>query len=297
MSNTGDAGVEVAESGGEYTLLGRVRALTPGLRRSERKVAELVLASPHALVDSPIAQVAQRAGVSEPTVVRFCRSLGYPGFQRFKLALARSLAVGVPYVLEGVSQDEPTEDLAAKVLDRHIATLLQARNHIAAAPLEAAIDRLAQAERIELYGHGASGVVAQDAQQKLMRLGIPVTAYCDAHVHGIAASVLGAGAVVIAISHTGRSQDLLASVATARERGAAVIAITAPGSPLAERATVTLFADVQEDTDTFMPMASRLAHLAILDILALGLALRQGPGLQGALRRGKRALRDKRLPE
>lgn len=196
-----------------------------------------------------------------------------------------------------MSQDEPTEDLAAKVLDRHIATLLQARNHIAAAPLEAAIGHLARAGRIERCGHGAAGIVAQDARQKLMRLGVPVTAYSDGHVHGIAASLLGPGAVVIAISHTGRSQDLLASVATARERGATVIAITAPGSPLAERATVALFADVQEDTATYRPMASRLAHLAILDILALGLALRRGPALQGELRRGKRALRAKRWPD
>lgn len=295
MSEAHDAD-RPAASGDDYTLLGRIRALTPSLRRSERKVAELVLASPHALVDSPIASVAGRAGVSEPTVVRFCRSLGYPGFQRFKLALARSLAVGVPYVLEGVTPEESTEDLAAKVLDRHIATLMQARNHVAAARLEQAVDLLAGASRVEFYGHGASGIVAQDAQHKFFRLGLPAVAYVDPHVHAMAATVLPADAVVVAISHTGRSRDLLDSVDLARQRGVAVIAITAAGSPLAGRCSVALYADVQEDTDLYTPMASRLVHLALLDVLSVALALRRGPALLEQLERTKRRLQEKRLP-
>lgn len=280
---------------GDYTLLSRIRAMAPRLRRSEHKVAELVLASPHALVNAPIASVARRAGVSEPTVIRFCRTLGYGGFQRFKLELARSLAAGVPYVLEGVRADEPTEDLAAKIIDRHIATLMQTRNHLSAAHLERAIDLLAGASRVEFYGHGASGIVAQDAQHKFFRLGLPAVAYVDPHVHSMAATVLPADAVVVAISHTGRSRDLLESVALARQRGVAVIAITAAGSPLAERCTVALFADVHEDTDVYTPMASRMVHLALLDILSVGLALRRGPELLEQLERTKHKLKEKRL--
>jgi len=280
---------------GGYTLLSRIRAMAPRLRRSEHKVAELVLASPNALVNAPIARVAERAGVSGPTVIRFCRTLGYGGFQQFKLELARSLAAGVPYVLEGVQADEPTEDLAAKIIDRHIATLVQARNHFSAAHLERAVDLLAAASRVEFYGHGASGIVAQDAQHKFFRLGLPTVAYVDPHVHTMAAAVLPADAVVVAISHTGRTRDLLESVALARQRGAAVIAVTAAGSPLAERCSVALYADVHEDTDVYTPMASRLVHLALLDVLSVGLALRRGPGLPERLERTKRELKEKRL--
>lgn len=277
------------------TLLNHIRALLPGLRRSESKVAELVLAQPHAVVNAPIAEVACRAGVSEPTVIRFCRSLGYSGFQRFKLELARSLATGVPYVLQGVSANESTEDLSAKIIDRSIATLVQVRNHLNTARLDDAVDILGRASRIEFYGHGASGIVAQDAQHKFFRLGVPTVAYSDPHVHSMSASILPPDAAVVAISHTGRSLDILRSVDLALESRASVIGITAAGSPLANRCTVTLFADVHEDTDVYTPMTSRIAHLAILDVLSVAVALRRGPELLRQLERTKEKLRDKRM--
>lgn len=277
------------------TLLNRIRALVPGLRRSEAKVAELVLAQPHAVVNAPIADVAHRAGVSEPTVIRFCRSVGYAGFQRFKLELARSLATGVPFVLQGVSPDESTEDLSAKIVERSIATLVQVRNHLNTALVDQAVDHLEQASRIEFYGHGASGIVAQDAQHKFFRLGTPTVAYSDPHVHSMSAAILPPDAVVVAVSHTGRSIDILRSVDLALESGATVIGITAAGSPLAERCSVSLFAEIQEDTDVYTPMTSRIAHLAILDVLSVALALRRGPKLLHQLERTKAKLRDKRL--
>ncbi|MGD8430934.1 MAG: SIS domain-containing protein, partial [Ectothiorhodospiraceae bacterium] len=151
------------------------------------------------------------------------------------------------------------------------------------------------ASRIEFYGHGASGVVAMDAQHKFFRLGVPTVAYSDPHVHSMSASILPADAAVVAISHTGRSLDLLDSVELAREAGARVVGITAAGSPLAERCDVALFADVHEDTDIYTPMTSRIAHLAILDVLSVGVALRKGPELLELLERTKNKLRDKRM--
>lgn len=276
------------------TLLSRIGAMESQLRRSERKVAELVLSRPHSVVSAPIAAVAERADVSEPTVIRFCRTMGYAGFQQFKLELARSLASGVPYVLHGVTPDESTEDLTAKVIERSIATLVQVRNHLSTASLDTAIGLLADAARIEFYGHGASGIVAEDAQHKFFRLGVPTVAYRDPHVHSMSAAVLPTDAVVVAISHTGRTLDLIHSVELALESGASVIGITAAGSPLAERCTVSLFADVHEDTDIYTPMTSRIAHLAILDVLSIGVALRRGPELLHQLERTKAKLRDKR---
>jgi len=278
-----------------HDALQAIEEAYPSLSPAGRRVADRVLREPDSVPRTTLAALARDCGVSEPTVIRFCRTLGYGGFQQFKLELARSLAAGVPYVLEGVQADEPTEDLAAKIIDRHIATLVQARNHFSAAHLERAVDLLAAASRVEFYGHGASGIVAQDAQHKFFRLGLPTVAYVDPHVHTMAAAVLPADAVVVAISHTGRTRDLLESVALARQRGAAVIAVTAAGSPLAERCSVALYADVHEDTDVYTPMASRLVHLALLDVLSVGLALRRGPGLPERLERTKRELKEKRL--
>lgn len=282
-------------AGNGSALLERIRTLAPGLRRSERKVANLVLSRPHAVVNAAIATVAEQAEVSDPTVIRFCRTLGYAGFQQFKLELARSLATGVPYVLQGVQPDEPTDELATKIVERAIATLVQMRNHLNARPMEQAIELLNSAHRIEFYGHGASGIVAADAQHKFFRLGVPTVAYSDPHVHSMSAATLTTDAVVVAISHTGRSRDLLQSAKLALDNGAHVIGITAAGTPLAQQSTVALYADVQEDTDIYTPMTSRIAHLTIIDILAVGLALKRGPEAQQQLEHTKTELRDKRL--
>ncbi len=279
-------------------LLEQVRALLPELSPSERKVAMHTLARPHAVMDQAIGVIAAAANVSEPTVVRFCKRLGYRGVQGFKMALARSLATGLPPTPMGVDSDEPLEELAAKVMDRQIAALIHTRNQLPHDRLETAIDLLAGASRIELFGHGASGLVAQDAQHKFFRLGMPVAAYTDPHNHAISATVTPPDAVIIAISHTGRSGDLLQSLRVARDRGVPVIGITAPGTPLARLANVTLNAEVDEDTDIYTPMLSRLAHLALLDVLAVGVALRGGSRTQTRLAKIKQTLNQRReIPE
>ena len=292
MSKTGpDAHAPHPES---TPLLDRIRALMPELSPSERKVAMHILARPHAVMDQAIGIIAGSAGVSEPTVVRFCKRLGYRGVQGFKLALARSLASGLPPAPMGVGSDEPLEELAAKVMDRQIATLIHTRNQLPHDRLETAIDLLAGASRIELFGHGASGLVAQDAQHKFFRLGMPVAAYTDPHNHAIAATVTPEEAVIIAISHTGRSTDLLQSLHVARQRGVPVIGISAPATPLSNLADVSLNAEVDEDTDIYTPMLSRLAHLALLDVLAVGVALRGGSITQARLARIKQTLNQRR---
>ncbi|WP_229381948.1 MurR/RpiR family transcriptional regulator [Spiribacter sp. 2438] len=272
-------------------LLTRIEQIRPSLPPSEQKVADRILAQPHTVIDQSVARLSAQSGVSEPTVVRFCQRLGHKGIQAFKLALARSLATDHrPTGPLGDTGDEPLEALAAKVMDRQIAALIQTRNHLDHNTLEHAIDWLAQASRIELYGHGASGAVAEDARHKFFRLGMPVAAYTDPHNHAISATVIPPDAVIIAISHTGRSQDLLSSVATATRRGVPVIAITAPGTPLAAQARLCLHADVNEDIDIYAPMLSRLAHLALLDVLAVGVALRGGAATRRQLAQIKASL-------
>lgn len=279
------------------TLLSRIRMARPDLRRSEQKVADFVLARPSEVVNSSITVLANRTQVSEPTIIRFCRALKCGGFQDFKLRLAGSLARGVPYVYTGVDAADSTADVGNKVFDRSIATLIEVRNHLDPLAFERAIELLEGAKRIEFYGHGASGIVAADAQHKFFRLGTAAVAYSDPHIHSMSAATLGPGCVVVAISHTGRSVDLLHSVDIALEAGADVIAITAWNSPLAQASTVALFADVAEDTDCYTPMMSRITHLVMVDVLAVGVALRRGPELVEQLEYMKRNLLDKRMAE
>ena len=173
--------------------------------------------------------------------------------------------------------------------------LVEVREALDAETVGHAIDILAAAQRIEFYGVGASGVVAMDAQQKFFRLGLPTVAYTDPHMQLMSATTLRAGDVVVAVSHTGRTKDVLESVITAKDTGAHVIAVTSPDSPLSHAASLTLPVATAEDTDLYTPMMSRLAHLAVIDVLATGIALKGGREVAENLRRLKRQLQIKRL--
>jgi RpiR family transcriptional regulator, carbohydrate utilization regulator len=281
----------------QSSLLARIAASLAELRKSERAVAEWVLAQPNGVLQLSIAELAQRVGVSQPTVARFAAALGFSGYKEFKLRLAQSLASGVPFVHQDVGPDDALELVAPKVFDRTVGALINVRNHLDAAQLARAVRILARARRIECYGVGNSGIVALDAQHKLFRFGIPAVAYTDTHTMAMAATVLKRGDAVIAVSASGRTTDMLGSVEIALESGAEVIAITAGGSPLARLASVALYADVPEDPDIYAPMISRLAHLAIIDVLCVGMALSLGPALVKRLERAKQTLRDKRIEQ
>lgn len=277
-------------------LLSQVKAIREQLRPSERKLADYIVDAPREVLDLSMTEVAQRAGVSQPTIARFCHALGFSGFREFKIRLAQAVAADLPpAVYRDVRPDEPVPGVAAKVLDRTIGALLQVRNNLSADALAEAIALLSHARRIEFYGAGGSGIAAQDMQHKFFRLGMPSVAYADPHTFLMSAALLGAGDVVVAISNTGRTRDIVDAVRTALDHGAKVIAITHGTSPLARLATVGLHANVDEDTDIFSPMTSRTSHLAIGDILAVGVALQRGPELTEKLADAKEIISRRRL--
>ncbi|RQH00683.1 MurR/RpiR family transcriptional regulator [Paraburkholderia dinghuensis] len=277
-------------------LLSQVKAMREQLRPSERKLADYIVDAPREVLDLSMTDVAQRAGVSQPTIARFCRALGFSGFREFKIRLAQAVAADLPpAVYRDVRPDEPVPGVAAKVLDRTIGALLQVRNNLSADALADAIKLLSRARRIEFYGAGGSGIAAQDMQHKFFRLGMPSVAYADPQTFLMSAALLGSGDVVVAISNTGRTRDIVDAARTALERGAKVIAITHATSPLARLATVGLHANVDEDTDVFSPMTSRTSHLAIGDILAVGVALQCGPELTEKLADAKEIISRRRL--
>lgn len=267
------------------------------LRRSETRVAEAVMRDPATSVHRTLAELAAEAGVSEPTVVRFCRAVGFRGFRDFQITLAQALAAQSGFNDVAMTKIDPQQDLIGSVLSNHLGTLIAVRDALDGDSIARAVDILADARRIEFFGLGASGIVAIDAQQKFFRLGRPTVAYTDPHMQLMSATTLRAGDVVVAISHTGRTKDILESVVTAKDAGAQVVAITSPESPLSFAASVTLPVATAEDTDLYTPMMSRLAHLAVVDILATGLAVRGGAEVADNLRRLKRHLQLKRLPK
>ena len=292
-------------------MLERIRASIPALPPAEQRVAKLLLADPRSFATLPVVELAERSHVSKPTVVRFCRSVGYDGLADFKLKLAGSVNEGVPYVHRSVDDDDKAGDIVVKVIDNAVAAMLRYRNAAAGQSVERAIQALAQAgrggHRIEFYGVGNSGIVALDAQHKFFRLGVTSAAISDGHVQVMSTTMLGRGDCVVIISNSGRSRDLLDVAEIARKKGATVIIITASGSPLALTAKsavahganqILLAADHPEDADRYSPMVSRLLHLLIIDILTTGVALRLGSAnLRPMLQEVKKALRQRRYAE
>jgi len=280
-------------------MLDRVKASLPSLAPAEQRVAQLVLDDPRAFARQPVTVLAERAGVSKPTVVRFCRSMGYDGLSDFKLKLAGTVSEGVPFIHRSVDADDKTGDVLLKVVDNAVAALLKYRNSASVQALDRAVDALAAAcrerRRVEFYGAGNSGIVAQDAQHKFFRFGVHAIAYSDGHMQVMGASVLGPGDCVLAISNSGRTRDLMDACDIARRRGATTIAVTASDSPLAAACRIHLAADHPEGYDRYSPMASRLLHLLIIDVLATAVALRLGSQqLQPLLQEMKNNLRTKR---
>ena len=282
-------------------MLDRIRASVPALPPAEQRVAKVLLADPRAFASLPVSELAERAHVSKPTVVRFCRSVGYDGLADFKLKLAGSVNEGVPFVHRAVDEDDKPADIIVKVIDNAVSALLKYRNDAASHAFERAIEALANAgrnnHRIDFYGVGNSGIVAQDAQHKFFRLGVNSVAYSDGHVQVMAATMLGPGDCAVIFSNSGRSRDLLDAAEIARKRGATTIVVTSSGSPLAQQGHILLAADHPEDYDRYSPMVSRLLHLVIIDILTTAVALRMPGELRPMLQEIKRNLRAKRYAQ
>jgi RpiR family carbohydrate utilization transcriptional regulator len=280
-------------------MLDRIKASLPSLAPAEQRVGKLCLADPRAFAKLPVSELADRAHVSKPTVVRFCRSVGYDGLSDFKLKLAGTVNEGVPFIHRSVDTDDKTGDVMVKVIDNTVAAFLKYRNDASTMAIEKAVlalvDAYSAGKQIQFFGVGNSGIVAQDAQHKFFRLGINTTAYSDGHMQVMSASILGPGDCVIVISNSGRTRDLMDACDIARKNGATTIVITASGSPLASAGHIHLSADHPEGFDKYSPMVSRLLHLMIIDILATCVALRIGSNkLQPLLREMKHNLRNKR---
>ncbi|MGC6386948.1 MurR/RpiR family transcriptional regulator [Ewingella sp. S1.OA.A_B6] len=265
------------------------------LSKSERKVAEAILASPQTAIHCSIATLAHMAGVSEPTVNRFCRRLDTKGFPDFKLHLAQSLANGTPYVNRNVEENDGADAYTSKIFESTMATLDQVKNTLDISAINRAVDLLTQAKKISFFGLGASAAVAHDAMNKFFRFNIPVVYFDDIVMQRMSCMNCTEGDVVVLISHTGRTKSLVELAQLARGNDATVIAITSQSTPLAHEATLALLLDVPEDTDVYMPMVSRIAQLTLIDVLATGFTLRRGAKFRDNLKRVKDALKESRF--
>ncbi|MDP2286487.1 MAG: SIS domain-containing protein [Pseudohongiella sp.] len=278
-------------------LIIKIKERRDQLRKSERKVADFVLDHAQAVLGMRIVDVAAGADVSEPTVVRFCHALDVDGFQAFKLQLAQHLGASSNYSQFSVDDTDTVADLSHKVFDSTIGSLLTIRDELDPLALEQAIAAINRAKRVEFYGFGASGSVASDAQHKFFRLQLSSAAYTDPHIQHMSAISLSAQDVVVAISQSGRTKALIQSVELALDAGAIVIGLAPQDTPLSKLSTIPIFVNMEEDLQVFTPVSSRIAHLLVIDVLAMGVARLRKDLLKDYLKRINKSLKVLRTPK
>ena len=278
-------------------LIRRITENQASLRKSEAKVADYVLANASEVIKMRIVDLASKSEVSEPTVIRFCKAIGFDGFQSFKLQLAQQLGLGSVFTQFAVADNDTVADLINKVFDTTVGSLITAREEINSEVLEQAITTISNARRVEFYGFGASGSVAADAQHKFFRLQLSSAAYTDPHIQRMSAISLGPEDVVVAISQSGETQALLESVALAREAGANVIGLAPHNTSLSRVCNLAIYVNMEEDLKSFTPVSSRIAHLVVIDVLATGVARHRKPLLKEHLKRLEKSQKALRTPK
>lgn len=277
-------------------LIRRITDNIANLRKSEVKVADYVLEHASDVINMRIIDLASHANVSEPTVIRFCRALGFDGFLSFKLQLAQQHGLGGVYTQFAVDDKDTVSDLKDKVFDTTVGSLLTVRDQLDPAVLERAINTITNANRVEFYGFGASGSVAADAQHKFFRLQLSTAAYTDPHIQHMSAISLGSDDVVVAISQSGQTKALLQSVSLAMDAGATVIGLAPQDTPLSRRCSIPIYVNREEDHQDYAPVSSRIAHLVVIDVLATGVARHRKPLLKEHLKKLNKSQKALRTP-
>jgi len=274
-----------------HPLLTKVDEIRAGAPAARRAILDLILEDPDRVLEESFEQLAERAGSSVPTVMRTCRDLGYAGLREFKLALAQELALGGSPLHRRVNIADAADEVVAKVARSAAASVAGVRNQLDMATLADAVAAIAAAPHIDVYGAGnTSWFMAADLQARLFRLGLSATAWSDYHLQQVAAGAQKPGGVVIAITHVGGMPSLLDSVDIARAQGAKIVAITRPGTLLAQRADWLLGLSVPDDAVMHVGIDAYLVHLTLIEILTVLVAQRVGEPAVKRLRGVREAL-------
>ena len=273
-----------------------IRSILPHLTKAEQKAAEYILENPAEVIHMTITNMAETCRIAEATIFRLCKKAGYSGFQAFKISLAGEMFPAFESVCNEVITDDSPNSIAAKVFHSIAEGLQDTLRIVNEKQLEKAITAVCNAKRIYAYGSGVSALVAQDIEYRFIRFGIPVIAYSDPHMQYISASLTEPGDVIIVISHSGSNQDILGAIELAKPCGATVIAITSHlRSPLSHDAHITLCGMAREVNYRSEAMASRLMHMALVDVLYVGAMLRQQDKITANMKKVRQAVSKRKV--
>jgi DNA-binding MurR/RpiR family transcriptional regulator len=273
----------------------RIKSAIESFKPSERAVADFVLHNPERVMHMSISEASQNVGVGESTIIRFCRVLGYKGYQDFKLRLAQDLVEPVHHIHENVSFGDSSKDLSNKVFQTNRQAVDDTMRSLDPEMVEVAAKVLAEARRIDIYGVGYSSFTAHEAKWKFTRMDLMADAYGDAHLQAMAAALLKKGDVAIGVSHSGSTTDVVDALASAQRNGATTIAITnySP-SPITKFADIVLLTAAPESAFGGEVLTSRIAQLCVVDVLSVSVAITLGEKCLEFIEKTSEAVKKKR---
>lgn len=280
------------------SVFARIRAMYPQLSSKEQQIADYILDHPKEIIHLSITALSDLCECAEATIFRLCRRLNFQGYQAFKIALASEVVNPLQNIHQEIIPTDDALSLADKIFRADIETIndtlqLTKAN---ADQLNKVIDTLVNAKRIEFYGNGGSGIIAQDAYHKFMRTGIPCYYHTDSHFQVMSAALLHEGDVVVAVSHSGSNKDILEALKIAKEVGASIIGITGYGkSPLVKLAHYCLFSSSRETAFRTEALSSRLAQLSLIDLLYIAVSFRRQEQTVENLKKIRESISLKRL--
>lgn len=296
MHNASSVGRTAGRAISSRAVLARIRSVQPSLTHSEATVAALILTAPADAIPLGIEAVARRAGVSTATVLRFCQSLGFAGYKDFKIALAVEMGRSPAVVFEEVRASDTPMQIARKVFRADMQAIAQTLELLDEHALNRAVAVLNSARRIEIYGVGSSAPIAMDAYYRFLRIGLRVAVVTDSHMQAVSAALLESRDVALVISHTGRTKETLETARLARARGATVIVLTSfLRTPIREVANIVLVTATAETAFRVEAMASRIAHLSVIDVLYVSIASRRLERALATLERTNAIIEERRI--
>ena len=279
-----------------HHCLPRIRTSYSQFSEKEKMIANFIIANPEKIIHSTISQIADNLNIADATVFRFCKRIGFKGYQAMKISLASELVTPIQDIHETILENDSEKTIAQKVFRSNIRTLEESLTTINEDTITQAVLAIIDARRVEFYGTGGSGFVAMDAHHKFLRTGITTAAYNDSHMQIISASQLTDEDVILFISHSGTNKDLLEVLEVAKKNKVRTIAITnLAKSPLSSGVDIPLYTVSQETEYRSEALASRISQLSIIDALYVNIMMKRKELGKESLQKMREAISIKKI--
>lgn len=276
--------------------LARIKTHYAKFSDKEKMIADYILEHPEKIIHTSINQFAEDLGIADSTVFRFCKRIGFKGYQAMKIALASEIVTPIKDIHETINEEDDIRTVSEKVFRTNIKTLEDTLQLLGGGGFEKAVDAIVKANRVEFFGSGGSGIIAMDGYHKFIRSGIPVLFNSDSHIQLMSASLLTEKDVAILISHSGTTKDIIQVLQILKGNGVKTISITNfAKSPLSEGADIALYTVAEETDYRSEALSSRIAQLSILDSLYVNVMIAKKEASQESLHKMRKAISVKRI--